>query len=137
MNTSSNDGQSFVTVAQTGAPRRLSEGLWEVAFRVANAGDAPLTLVAAWLPHGRFRCGEQSLEAEPPLAPAGERTLVFPVAFHETPGTAVENAFVILRLQRQGETWRVLVRLTTTAREDGAPYAKTELISAHPVGFSR
>ena len=124
-----------LTMAQSG-PARQSEGLWTVPFEIANHGDSPVSLAAAWLPHGRFNCPQRSLGGSAPLPPGGRTELTFPVAFHEEAGTVVENAFVIVRLSWREEAWRVLARLTVTAGPAGEPRAVTELVTAHPVGFA-
>ncbi len=114
----------------SGGPRR-----WRVAFDVANRGGGPVALLAAWLPHGRFRCPEQQL-ADLVLPPEGTTQLTFEASFDEPPGTEVENCFVILRVRWREEEWRVMTRLTVTAAGDGAPGAATQLVTAHRVGFS-
>ena len=121
-------------VAQAG---RASGGprLWRVAFDVTNRGAGPVGLLAAWLPHGRFRCAEQQL-ADLVLPPERTTQLAFEAAFDEPPGTEVENCFVILRVRWRGEAWRVMARLTVTAAGDGAPLAAARLVTAHRVGFS-
>lgn len=129
-------------VAQAG---RASGGprLWRVAFDVTNRGAGPVALLAAWLPHGRFRCAEQQL-ADLVLPPERTTQLAFEAAFDEPPGTEVENCFVILRVRWRGEgrvrwrgeAWRVMARLTVTAASDGAPLAAARLVTAHRVGFS-
>lgn len=116
----------------SGAP-----GAWDVAFEARNEGDAPVELVAAWLPHGRFRAEAVSLSEQPPLASGASVRLEFTVRFDEPPDELVENAFVILRVRWEGQEWRVLTRLAVTAEADGSPIASTELITAQPVGFSR
>ena len=112
-------------------------GAWRVAFEVRNAGDEPVELLEAWLPHGRFQADTVPLGAQPPLASGTSVLLEFTVGFDEAPGELVENAFVILRLQWGNEVWRVLTRLAVTANADGSPAAATELITFHPVGFSQ
>ena len=112
-------------------------GAWHVAFDVRNTGDGPVRLLEAWLPHGRFRAEAVPLAAQPPLASGAIVRLEFTVGFDEPAGELVENAFVILRVQWEGQEWRVLTRLAVTADADGSPAASTELITAHPVGFSR
>ena len=112
-------------------------GAWQVAFEVRNTGDKPVELLEAWLPHGRFRAEAVPLTTQPPLASGASARLAFTVGFDEPRGEPVENAFVILRVRWQGREWRVLMRLTVTADADGSPVASTELITFHPVGFSR
>ena len=111
-------------------------GAWRVAFEVGNAGEEPVELLEAWLPHGRFRAEAVPLTTEPLLGSGESTQLAFTVGFDEPPGELVENAFVILRVRWQGQEWRVLSRLAVTADADGRPLAATELTTAHPVGFS-
>ena len=113
----------------------MSSGRWSVPFTIANRGDTPVELIAAWLPHGRFRSAERQL-SDSRLPADGRTELSFEVQFDEQPGTEVVNAFVILQVQHREKVWRVLARLTVTADADGAPVAATQLITAHPVGFA-
>ncbi|MCZ6598387.1 MAG: hypothetical protein O7B99_12165 [Planctomycetota bacterium] len=134
MTSAAHDDPPTLDVAQAGAASG-GPARWRVAFDVANRGAAPAALLAAWLPHGRFRCPEQRL-ADLVLPPDGTTQLAFDVAFDERPGAEVENCFVILRVRWREEAWRVMARLTVTAVEDGAPLAATQLVTAHRVGFS-
>ena len=125
-----------ITVLENG--RASGEpGAWRVAFDVRNAGDDPVLLLEAWLPHGRFRAEAVPLTGHPLLAAGASVRLAFNVRFDEPPGELVENAFVILRVQWRNEEWRVLARLAVTADADGSPLASTELTTAHAVGFSQ
>lgn len=102
---------------------------------MTNDGQAPLHLLAAWLPHGRFRSDELTFDGVV-LSPRERTTLAFRAAFDEPVGTEVENCFVILRVAYADGTWRVLARLRVRSGADGEPAATTELITAHRVGFS-
>jgi len=108
-----------------------------VAWQITNESDRPLQLLAAWLPHGRFRAPERALEPPMSLRPGESGRLDLRAAWHEAPGTVVENTFVILRALWGDEPWRLLVRLLITADSQGAPANTIELITAHPIGFSR
>jgi hypothetical protein len=110
---------------------------WHVAWRVQNCGDRPLELLAAWLPHGRFRAPERPLEPPPRLLPGESARLDLAAACDELPGAVVENAFVILRVRWGDEPWRILVRLLITADAHGAPTNTVALITTQPIGFSR
>lgn len=125
-----------ITVLQTG-PASGEPGGWNVAFAVRNEEEGPIELLEAWLPHGRFRAEAVPLTAQPSLASGASARLEFTVGFDEPQGELVENAFVILRVRWQDQEWRVLTRLAVTADADGRPVASTELITFHPVGFSR
>ena len=127
----------MLDVAQAGAALMSGapEADWSVPFTVANRGGAPVALLAAWLPHGRFRSAERQL-SDFPLPADGRTELSFEVQFDEQPGTEVVNAFVILQVRHREKVWRVLARLTVTADADGAPVAATQLVTVHPVGFA-
>ncbi len=124
-----------ITVLQAGGASG-GAGAWGVAFEVRNEGDAPVELLEAWLPHGRFRAEAVPLSEQPLLASGASVRLEFTVGFDEPTGELVENAFMILRVRWEGQEWRVLTRLAVMADGDGRPVAATELITAHPVGFS-
>ncbi|MBI2911045.1 MAG: hypothetical protein HYY05_02800 [Chloroflexi bacterium] len=110
---------------------------WRVAWRVENHNAEPVQLVAAWLPHSRFRCDERGLSALPPLA-ADQATQVELVAScSEAPGTAVPAAFLIVRFLWRGQPWRLLARMTVTCDGAGAPRAQIERVDLQRVGFSR
>ncbi len=108
-----------------------------MAWQIENRGDRSLTLLAAWLPHGSFRAPERTLEPPIRLAPGESARLDMLARCDEAPGTAVENAFVILRVSWGDEPWRILVRLLITADASRAPTNRVELITTHPIGFSR
>jgi hypothetical protein len=110
---------------------------WRVAWRIENRGDRPLELLAAWLPHGRFRAPERALEPPPRLLPGESARLDLVATCDEAPGTVVENAFVILRVRWGDEPWRILVRLLLTAAAHGAPTNTIALITTQPVGFAQ
>ena len=109
---------------------------WRVAWRIENRGDRPLELLAAWLPHGRFRAPERALEPPPRLLPGESARLDLVAAYDEAPGTVVENTFVILRVLWGDEPWRILVRLLITADAHGAPTNTIALITTQPIGFA-
>jgi hypothetical protein len=110
---------------------------WLVAWRIRNLGPQPLQLLAAWLPHGRFRGEERDLVALPPLLAGESARLELPVRCSEPPGTVVENAFIILRALWGDEPWRIFTRLRVVFDQSGAPEIGCELITTQPVGFSR
>ena len=142
MTSAAHDDPPTLDVAQAG-PASGGPRLWRVGFDVTNRGAGPVGLLAAWLPHGRFRCPEQQL-ADIVLPPERTTQLSFEAAFDEPPGTEVENCFVILPVRWRGEgrvlwreeAWRVMARFTVTAAGDGAPLAAARLVTAHRVGFS-
>lgn len=73
---------------------------------------------------------------KPKLTPEENIQIEFSVACGEPPGSVIENAFLILRVLWLGEGWWVFVRLRVVIDSEGGPEAKTETVTAHPVGFS-
>jgi hypothetical protein len=116
-----------------GTPR---DGLWRVELSVTNEDASPITLLAAWLPHERFRADEQRFDGMAPLDPGERVTLLFDAEFDEPPDTDVQNGFVIIRVEWNGGVWRVLTRMAVAAGAIGEPTARVETVSAHRVGFS-
>jgi hypothetical protein len=90
----------------------------------------------AWLPHGRFRSPRRDYQPPLDVRPNGYTHLAFAVACDEEPGTAVENAFVILSADWRGKPWRILARIRAAIDEGRAPAPVTEVITVQPVGFA-
>ena len=109
---------------------------WLVAWHIQNLGQQPLQLLAARLPHSRFRSKERELDPRPKLLPGENTRLEFLVACSEPPGTVVENAFLILRVLWLEEPWRVFARLRVVFDGQGEPQTTTEMVTLQPVGFS-
>ena len=109
---------------------------WLVAWDMQNLGRYPLQLLAARLPHGRFRSKEQELTVLPQLQPGERARLVFPVACSEQPGTVVENAFLIVRVLWQEKPWRIFTRLRVVFDDHGGPRTTIEMVTLQLVGFS-
>ena len=116
---------------QAAAPPR-----WQVAWRIENRTDGPVEIVEAWIPHGRFRAEEQRDGLARQIGPGGSELLERRVLFEEPPGTVVENAFLVLRLNWRGRAWRMFARHRVEAGPSGAPRPICELITSQPVGFS-
>ncbi len=133
----SDPGEPVIHVQPAPLAPGSSPSEWRVAWQIENRGDRPLTLLAAWLPHGKLRAAERALEPPPRLLPGERARLELTAAFEEAPGTVVENTFVILRALWGNEPWRIMVRLLITTDDRGAPVNTIELITAHPIGFSR
>ena len=125
-----------VAVQQLSA-KRVATDTWAAAWAIRNLGADPLTILAARLPHGKFRWEEIELIPAVRLEPKEGRKLDLNVRCGEPPGTEVENAFLILRVLQREEPWLILARLRVHMNEDGAPTATTELITAQRVGFSQ
>jgi len=114
-----------------GSPER-----WIVHWHLRNAGTRRLRLIAAIQPHAQFRTPETAIERA--IAPGAEAEIALPVRFAETPGTVVENPFLILRVADGEEEWRVLARVSVTAGPRGEPIAgNTVSITTHRVGAIR
>ena len=112
-------------------------GRWLCTWRIHNLGQEPLQLLAAGLPHGRFRSEEQELSPPPNVLPGESARLALTVACGEPAGTVVENAFLILRVLWQERPWRILARLRVVFDRHRVPENSTEVITTQPVGFSR
>jgi hypothetical protein len=108
---------------------------WLAAWRVRNAGDDVVTLIETWLPHGRFRWGPREFDPAIRLRPGAAVQIEQPVRCLEREGTLVENTFLILRVTRREQPWRVLARHRLEWDAAG-PRPVCELITAQPVGFS-
>ncbi len=110
-----------------------SPGTWIVRWRVRNDGTRRLRLISATQPHAQFRTPEKALEQE--VAAGAEGDIALPVRFAETPGSLVENPFLILRVADGDVVWRVLARVSVTAGPGGEPIAgNTISITTHRVG---
>ena len=130
------DGGPAVAVEPLSLRRGDGADQWVVTWRIADQGDQPLTLLAAWQPHGRFRAAEQVFDPPPRLQPGQAARLPLAVACAGTPGEVVENAFLILRVRWGEASWRVLTRLTLRFGDDGVPAILPEAITTQPIGFA-
>jgi hypothetical protein len=110
-------------------------GEWLASWRVRNAGDDVVTLVETWLPHGRFRWDPRQLDPSIRIPSGVEVGIEQPVRCLESPGTVVENTFLILRVSWCERPWRVLARHRVEWDAAG-PRPVCELITTQPVGFS-
>jgi len=126
-----------VTVEQLSARRDIAPQSWRVKWRVRNLGREPLEILAARLPHSKFRGEEQELMPHLKLLANQSADIELAVACGERPGTIVENAFLIFRAFWRERSWRIFCRLTAAFDERGAPRTTAELITAQPVGWHR
>lgn len=110
------------------AIRRRGVGSWLVTWRLSANG--PVTVVEAWHPHGRFRSSRVRRSLR--LAPARSASLELPARVDAAPGGTVENGFLILRVARGRERWRVLARFAVHVDDDGTPRPRVEAVDAHP-----
>src|SRR5581483_8133862 len=82
-----------VTVASRSATE--DPGTWDFRWAVRNLSGEALALLAAWLPHGRFRSPRREIEPPTRVEPGGQVEIELAVQAKEPPGTVVENCFVI------------------------------------------
>ena len=111
-------------------------GRWLCTWRVHNLSQEPLQLLAAGLPHSRFRSEKQELSPAPQLLPGESTRLALAVACSEPAGTLVENACLILRVLWREQSWRIFARLRVVCDQHMVPENSTEVITTQPVGFS-
>ena len=102
---------------------------WQATWLVHNAGTEPLDLEAAWIPHGRFR-GDGRLPLSGQIKALADQELEFSVTADETPGTVVDNAFLILRLSQRGVPWRIFIRMRIEFDPAGVPRPIVEAITS-------
>jgi hypothetical protein len=125
-----------VVVQSVGPCAASTGGRWLCTWRIQSLAPEPLQLLAAALPHSRFRGEEQELSPAPKLLPGESARLALAVACCEPAGTVVENAFLILRVLWREQPWRILARLRVVFDQHGVPENSTEVITTQPVGFS-
>jgi hypothetical protein len=123
-------------VEQAGEAEPLGGKRWATRWRVQNRGPHPVRLHEAWLPHGRWRGERQDVSALGELAAGETRELAAEAWTDGAPGEEIENAFVILRVESGGETWRVFARLRIVVDAAGRPRARTESITVARHGDS-
>lgn len=125
-----------IRVQQETVQRGATPDRWQVAWSIVNIGDAPLKILAARAPHGKFLCDEKEFTPPVDLAANQRGRIELEVRCGEAEGAEVENAFLILRVLYAGGRWLILARLRVYVAEEGKPVTTSELITAQPVGFS-
>ena len=125
-----------VRIEQEAVQRGATPDRWQVAWCIQNLGEAPLKILAARLPHGKFRAEERELAPPIDLAPKQSGRIELEARWSELPGTVVENAFLIMRVLWAGNLWLIFARFRVAVNGEGAPATMTELITAQPIGFS-
>jgi hypothetical protein len=115
-----------------GAAKRDGEG-WRTTWRVTNLDPDAVRVVGAIAPHAQFR-GEATLDRE--IRGKGTTQLSLVARVEGKAGGEIENAFVILLIQRGDERWRVLARLRVPLEEDARPRPRVEAVTVQRVGFS-
>lgn len=121
-----------VSIAPIGAAKREGEG-WRTTWRIENAEPSAVRVLGAIAPHSQFR-GEATLDRE--IRPKGSTQLSLVVRTQGNAGSEVENAFVIVLVQRGDERWRVLARLRVPLDDAGMPKPRIETVTLQRVGFS-
>jgi hypothetical protein len=110
-------------------------GRWRVTWLVTNPGPAPLTVESAWVPHGRFR-GDGRIALGYLISEAEACRITATVSAHEVPGTALENAFLIVRAQAGGDRWQIFTRMTVQFDADAVPRPRIEAITLQAISGS-
>ena len=123
------DCEPRTRIQMAGRQPASAPGEWLVTWGVQNLGTSPLELTQVWLPHGQFRAPRQDIGPALHIAPGATIHLDIHVACPLPPTGVVENAFVILTVQSEGEPWRVFARLRVTFDAEGAPLPLTEQIT--------
>jgi hypothetical protein len=121
-----------LSIAPVGAAKREGEG-WRTTWRIANTEPEAVRIVAAIAPHSQFR-GETSLDRE--IRGKGSTEFSLVVRTVGAVGSEVENAFVIVQVQRGDERWRFLARLRVPLGDAGKPQPRIETVTSQRVGFS-
>ena len=126
-----------IRVQQETVQRGATPDRWQVAWTILNLGDAPLKILSARAPHGKFRGEEKEFTPPLDLGPNQRGRINLNVQCAEPAGTVVENAFLILRVLSAAKPWLVLARLRVLVNNGGIPATVTELITTQRVGFSK
>lgn len=121
-----------LTIAPMGAAKRDGDG-WRTTWRIANMEPDAVRVVAALAPHPQF-CGETTLDRE--IRGSGDTQFSLVVRTVGAPRSEIENAFVIVQIQRGDERWRLLARLRVPLGDDGKPQPRIETVTSQRVGFS-
>jgi hypothetical protein len=125
-----------ISVEQVSRSRKLDTGIWQVSWRLQNLTDREIEIFSARVPHGKYR--SDGIDYHPPIdIGAGQSAEIhMRVACDEGPGSAVENAFLILLAQWSKVKWRIFVRFLVKLDNEGRPATGTASITTQKVGFS-
>ncbi len=121
-----------VRIEPLGVAKREGDG-WRTTWRIVNAEPGAVRVVAAVAPHSQFR-GETSLDRE--IRGTGSTQFPLVVRIDGAAGTEIENAFLIVVIQRGDERWRILARLRVPLDEVARPQPRIETVTVQRVGFS-
>ena len=121
-----------VKVEPLGTAKAEGDG-WRTTWKVANLDTSAVRIVGAIAPHSQFR-GEATFDREVRSKATTQLSLV--VRTLGAADTDIENAFVIVLMQKGGDRWRVLTRLRVPLDGDGRPRPRVEAVTLQRVGFS-
>ena len=125
-------GAPQLTIAPIGAAKPDGEG-WRTTWQIASAEPDAVRVVAVVAPHPQFR-GEITLDRE--IRPKSATQFSLVVRTSPGPQREIENAFVIVQIQRGDERWRLLARLRVSLGDAGKPDPRIEAVTSQKVGFS-
>jgi hypothetical protein len=121
-----------VRLEPIGAAKRDGPG-WRTTWRLVNTEATSVRVIAAIAPHSKFR-GENALGRD--VAGKGTTQFSLVTLVDGRPGSEIENAFVIVLIQRADDRWRMLVRLRVPLDQTGKPQPRVEAMTMQRVGFS-
>lgn len=107
---------------------------WRTSWRVINNDPLAIRCVSAVAPHAKFRSADTRLDFD--VRGGGVGTLTLLIHADGSPRSEIENAFVILRIERGEEQWRLLVRVRVPIDENGRPRPRVETMTTQRVGFT-
>ena len=125
-----------IEVAQVEQSRSLNPGRWLFRWRVENKTEKAMNLLSVRVPHGKFKAEERKFLSAAKIAAEDSLILELTVACEEPPEAIIENAFLILLVEWQENSWRFFVRLRIRVSQQGHPETATESITVQRVGFS-
>ena len=125
-----------IEVAQVEQSRSLNPGRWLFKWRVEDKTEKAMRLLSVRVPHGKFKAEERKFLSAAKIAAEDSLILELVVACEEPPETIIENAFLILLVDWQENSWRFFVRLRISVDQQGHPETATESITVQRVGFS-
>jgi hypothetical protein len=125
-----------IEVAQVEQSRSLNPGRWLFRWRVENKTEKAMRLLSVRVPHGKFKAEERRFLPPGKIAVRDSFIFDIPVDCEEPPNTIIENAFLILLVGWQENSWRFFVRLRIKVDHQGHPETATESITVQQVWFS-
>lgn len=121
-----------LSIAPIGVAKREAEG-WRTTWSITNSEAEAVRVVAAIAPHARFR-GETALDREI----RGKASTQFSLLLHTVgdAGGEIDNAFLIVQVERGEDRWRFMARLRVPLGDAGKPEPRIETVTSQRVGFS-